>query len=122
MDYVVYNNLDTVGELYKKVSLSVFTNKNVSEDAVGGTVWLIVGGGKPRNFRLRSWFIVSHVESGEEHGFRTRLSGSEGSIFDPMLEIVQEEWFLKLKKDQGNFAFGFNPIKDQEAVSQLQTW
>ena len=63
--------------------------------------------------------IAAYVESGEEHGFRTRLSGSEGSIFDPMLEIVQEEWFLKLKKDQGNFAFGFNPIKDQEAVSQL---
>ena len=52
-------------------------------------------------------------------GIATTWEGTIPAADDPMLEIVQEEWFLKLKKDQGNFAFGFNPIKDQEAVSQL---
>jgi hypothetical protein len=121
-DFIVYNNPDTVGELYKKAPLSVFTNKKVSRDVVGSRVWLIAGGGdrKKREYLLRYWFVVDDITSGREHGFATCVTGSEGQVFDPMIPIEQEEWFLKLKKDQGNFAFGFSPIKDNEAVEKFE--
>ena len=119
-DFIVYNNTDTVGELFKKAPLSVFTNKRVSENVLGGRVWLIAGSGQPRKFFLRSWFIIENVGSGAEHGFSTCLRGTEGQVFDPMIEIDPSEWFTQLKKDQGNFAFGFNPIKDAGAIAGFE--
>lgn len=121
-DFIVYNNPDSVGELYKKAPLSVFTNKRVSAEVVGGRVWLIAGGGsrQKRDYFLRCWFFIDEVASGSEHGFATCVRGVEGKVFDPMIPIDQDEWFRKLKKDQGNFAFGFSPIKDETAVSELE--
>lgn len=118
MDYVVYNNADTVGELEKEIDLSVFTKKS-ARDADGARVWLFFGKGSPRRFYLKLWFVVDNVDDGSEHGFTTRLSGSEGERFEPMIEITNEEWFKRLKKEQGNFAFGFNPIKDRSIVTEL---
>lgn len=119
-DFVVYNNPDTVGELYKKEPLSVFTNKRVSQDVIGSRVWLIAGAGKPRRYYLRCWFFVDNVSSGSEHGFATRVSGVDGEVLDPMIEIPRDEWFLEFKKDQGQFAFGFSSIKDTKTVRYLE--
>lgn len=116
----MYNNPDTVGDLYKKAPLSVFTNKRVSENVLGGRVFLIAGDEKPRKYFLRCWFTIEDVGSGREHGFATCVSGTDGEVFDPMIEIDQEDWFLKFKKDQGNFAFGFSPIKDADAVEAFE--
>lgn len=111
MDYVVYNNADTVGVLNKEIELSVFTNKP-APDAMGGRVWLLFGQGNPRRYFLRLWFQIDGVGDGSEHRFRTRLSGSVGNKFDPIIELTNDEWFKDLKREQGNFAFGFNSIKN----------
>lgn len=120
VDFIVYNNPDSVGELYKKAPLSVYTNKRVSRDVIGSRVWLIAGDRKPRKFLLRCYFYADDISSGREHGFATCISGTTGEVFDPMIEIIQAEWFLQLKKDQGNFAFGFGPIKTPNAVIEFE--
>ncbi|MFZ1701058.1 MAG: hypothetical protein WAU71_09560 [Pyrinomonadaceae bacterium] len=119
-DFIVYNNPDSVGDLYKKAPLSVFTNKRISKDVIGSRVWLIAGDGKPRRFLLRCYFYADDISSGSEHGFATCISGTSGVVFDPMIEIPQSERFLQFKKDQGNFAFGFNPIKTPNAVIEFE--
>ena len=120
-DYVVYNNPDSVGDLYKENPLSVFTNKKVSTEVIGSRVWLIVGEGRPRSYFLRCWFFVDHIDWGKEHGFATKLSGSEGVVFEPMTLLPgDEEWFLSFKKDQGNFAFGFSSIKNSQTIVHLE--
>lgn len=55
-----------------------------------------------------------------ENGFRTRVSGSEGEVFDPMLELEKDAWLDLFKQEQGNFAFGFNSIKNEAIVEKLE--
>jgi hypothetical protein len=38
-----------------------------------------------------------------------------------MIPIEDDEWFRDFKKDHGNFAFGFQPIKKQETVERLES-
>lgn len=120
-DFVVYHNPDSMGySASQHGSLSVLTNKKVS-DVVGDRVWLITGEGRPRKYFLCSWFFIDHLESGEDVGFVTCLKGETGKSFDPLIPIDStEDWFKDFRAAQGNFAFGFNLIKDMASIEQLE--
>ena len=120
-DFVVYHNPDAMGyPANEHPSLTVLTNKRVSEDVIGDRVWLLTGEGTPRKYYLCAWFFIDQVESGDDAGFVTCLEGTNGNKFDPMIPIENEEWFRDFRKGQGNFAFGFQPINNQETVERLE--
>lgn len=100
-------------------ALSVVTDKKVG-DLHGARVWLLTGRGTPRTFLLRSCFIVDRIESPSSDGFKTKLLGEFGKIFDPMIELNAEEWFEDFKRCQGNFAFGLQRIKEERFIRGLE--
>jgi hypothetical protein len=119
-DYVVYHNPDSMGVPVTGVnSLAIVTDKKVA-DVIGDRVWLLTGEGSPRAFSLRSYFIVDHVESGAGARFETRLSGTVGKVFDPMVAVGSEDWFADFKRSQGNFAFGFQAITERRFINGLE--
>jgi hypothetical protein len=117
-DFVVYHNAKRMGYPASEVNaLSIVTNKPAS-GAKGGRVWLITGG-RPKEFWLRGIFTVDEVGRSDHPHFKIEVSGSAGELFEPMLRLDQEEWFDDFKYTQGNFAFGFQPIKDPAVVKGL---
>jgi len=120
-DFIVYHNPDSMGyPVTKHESLSVLTNKRVS-DVVGDRVWLLSGEGHPRSYFLCAWFYIDQVDSGEDDGFVTCLRGETGKSFDPMIPIDRDDaWFRDFRAAQGNFAFGFNLIKDITSIKKLE--
>ncbi|MBK9173227.1 MAG: hypothetical protein IPM28_09515 [Chloracidobacterium sp.] len=120
-DFVVYHNPNAMGyPAGEHPELTVLTNKRVS-DVIGDRVWLLTGEGKPRKFFLCAWFFIDHIDSGEDEGFATCISGTTGRKFDPMIPIDKNaEWFHDLKQEQGNFAWGFSKIKSEAAIGELE--
>ncbi|MBK8302047.1 MAG: HNH endonuclease [Chloracidobacterium sp.] len=120
-DFVVYHNPDVMGYSATAAQpLSVVTNKPAGS-ALGGRVWLITGQGNPRKYYVRSWFIVDDISSGKDRGFETRLTGTTGEVYDPLIPIEMGDWWDDFRKSQGNFAFGFSPIKSSETIKHLES-
>lgn len=120
-NFVVYHNQDVMGYPVLDVErLAIYTNKR-KNDAVGGRVWLITGEGKPRQYKLRSTFIVDAVTASDQPDFGARVTGKEGHLFHPMPSLNAAPWFDQFRKKQGNFAFGFQPINDFFVEEGLQT-
>jgi hypothetical protein len=120
-EIVVYHNPDAMGYPASKVTKPVIvTNKTVSPDTVGSRVWLLTGEGQPRRFYVRGTFLVNRIESGEDEGFRTRVWGTGPRFAKPLVEITDEPWFDDFKRSQGNFAFGFQSIRDTRFVRGLE--
>lgn len=119
-DFLVYHNPDAMKVDVTKVNaFAIVTNKPVTEDVIGNRVWLLTGTGRPRTFLLRSYFIVDQIEANVD-GFKTKLSGTTGRVFEPMIDLTNEEWFEELKKSQGNFAFGLQSVTDEKIVGRLE--
>jgi hypothetical protein len=118
-DYVVYHNPDKMGGRVRDFpSCEAVTGKTVKENVIGSRVWLITGEGKPRTFLLRSCFIVDQVLTRGHEEYKTKLTGSDCRIFEPMIEL-EGRWFHTFKRKQGNFSRGFQVI-DADSVLQLE--
>ncbi len=118
-DYVVYHNPDVMGYGALDVGdLSIYTNKDPGNVA-GSRVWLLTGEGSPRKFLLRATFLISEVRKSDRPEFKTRVLGKAGTLMHPMPVLNDEPWFNQFKKSQGNFAFGFQPIGEPDAVAGL---
>jgi hypothetical protein len=119
-DFLVYHNPDRMGFPASEVDvLSIVTNRSAS-GAKGARVWLVTGDGQPRAFSLRGYFVVDEVAKSTHPDFKIEVSGTAGELFDPMPRLDGEDWFPEFKRSQGNFAFGFQPIKDLRFVKGLQ--
>jgi hypothetical protein len=119
-DVLVYHNPDSMGYPASEVTEPVIvTNKRVGAEALGDRIWLITGEGRPRRYFLRGFFTATRVESAEDKGFRTRVWGDQAHFTKSMIEITDEEWFPDLRQSQGNFAFGYQVIKDPRFVRGL---
>ncbi len=119
-NYIVYHNPDKMAFPASESDLTVLTNKTVSHNVCGSTIWLIKSEGRPRQFYLVLNFVADVVESGEDEGFRTRVRGEHGHKFDPMIRIDDQPWFEELKRRQGNFSFGFSSINDDRVIAGLE--
>lgn len=96
-DYLVYHNPDIMRVLSASApQFAVVTNKKVG-DVKGSRVWLLTGKGSPRTFFLHSYFIVDQVGSGAREGFKTKVLGTVGKVFSPMIELNEQDWFLQLR-------------------------
>ena len=119
-NYIVYHNPAKMPFPASESAFAVLTNKTVSQNVCGSTVWLITGDYRPRQFYLVLNFVADVVESGEKEGFRTRVRGEHGHKFDPMIRIDDQPWFGEFKRRQGNFSFGFSPISDDRVIAGLE--
>ena len=119
-DFVMYHNPDAMGiEVESMPGLSIVTDKE-PKGIEGSRIWLLTGRGSPRRYFLRSWFIVDRIEPEPTGRFKSKLSGTSGKVFDPMIELNQEPWFADFVRSQGRFAFGFQAIKEERFVKGLK--
>ena len=119
-DFVIYHNPDVFPKGIMDVDpFAVFTDKTVS-DVRGDRVWLLTGEGNPRTYFIRSYFFVDEIGSGAELGFKTKLTGSAGKAFDPMIELSDDDWFVDFKRALGNFAFGLQSVTDARFIEGLE--
>ena len=119
-DYIVYHNPDVMGYPASQVNTLEIVTNHVAKKATDGRVWLLTGEGRPRKYYLRLYFTIESVGSGEDVGFRTRVSGTNGKIFDPMPNLDGEDWLPGLKRDTGNFSFGFRAIRSPRITDGLE--
>ena len=110
VDYVVYHIFERMGYPAIEVGNLVVYTKKRAEGAIGSRVWLITGTGRPRRYYLRATFIVSGIEPSDRQDFKTRLTGTDGQLLDPMPLLNKEPWFPAFVQKQGMFAFGFSPV------------
>ncbi len=117
--FVVYHNPDVMPYPADHVSeLSVYSNKVVS-DLRGDRIWLLTGSERPRKFFLVSTFLVDDVDTSGREGFQLKALGTKGRIFKPFPRLDELPWFDELKRAQGNFAFGLQPITQPEVLTGL---
>lgn len=121
-DFVVYHNPDSMGYPAEEVdTLSVVTDKAATA-ALGSRIWLLTGEGTPRTFYLCGWFTATAVTPEPSGAFNTLVKGTAGVMLRkkrwPVLNHLA--WFAAFKENQGNFAFGFQPINQPEVVKGLE--
>ena len=93
----------------------ILTNKPwVRQRLPGRRVWLIAGEASPRRYTLRQTFIADEVRPSPVPGFEHLVSGGYGMRFQ-RLRIDGEPWFREFQREQGNFAFGLSPIREEFA-------
>lgn len=83
----------------------------------GHRVWVIGGElvGKKTHYKLLSTYIVGDIELIEE-GFSVI---GDGIIFSPPVKLFYKEWLPLLLKEQGNFGFGLNEIRNPKVIDGL---
>ena len=120
MNYLVYHSPDSMGWTADEIEdFAIVTNKS-TVDVIGDKIWLITGEGRPRKYSLVGWFIADSVGRSGDSAFGKRISGTQGTWFQPMPRFDGEEWFADFRRSQGNFAFGLQPINDQRFIRGLE--
>jgi len=118
--FIAYHNADRMG--YADIErMRVLTNKPVSDDMIGDHIWLFVGKGeRSKNYFLGSHFVIDDLAKGESGDFDHQLTGHDGRIFGPMIELDGLDWFEDFRKSVQNFSLGLRQIKDQRIVHELE--
>ena len=120
-DFVVYHKPEKMGYGALDVErLGIYTSKPISGVA-GARIWLLTGEDTPRAYRLRATFIISTVEPSDKAAFKTRISGKAGHFLDPMPVLNGEIWFTDFRREQGNFAFGFQSVRNPKHLAGLRS-
>ena len=119
-DYVVYHKAEKMGYPALDVGRLVIYTKKPANGTEGSRVWLIAGEGTPRNYRLRATFLIRSIEASDKPEFKNRVTGTDGQLLDPMPLLNREPWFAAFAKEQGRFAFGFNPINNDAVEDGLR--
>lgn len=146
--WVQYHNYENLGHLPSELELDfddvqydsnefmpgISTSKRAVLDAVGDTVFLIVGIGEhPKQYYLWSQFIIEEVQIAEDHaeGETPYDAFGDGYLMSPP-QLLNSNNFNKFKKHCGNFGFGFmnivgspytailNQLAEQYKVTQIE--
>ena len=114
---VQYHNPEKQGPFSpEEDDFSIFTKKSV-DHLVGETIWLVSRRGDPVEYVLCMTFVVERVGRDPELG--NVAWASRGRVFSPPVRIDREPWFGRLRYLTGNFAFGLQPINEEEVVEGL---
>jgi len=118
--YVVYHSDKMPYPAEHVRELAVLTNKTIG-DVEGSRVWLLTGKGEtPKQFFLVSTFIADNIDRSGREGYKTKVSGTKGRLFPaPFVRLDHRPWFQPFQQEQGNFAFGFQPIGSADAIAGL---
>ena len=119
--YIVYHNPDAMDYHASEITgFSVVTDKSPPSDLQGSTIWLLTGEGTPRRYFLVQRFTADLIESGEDEGFKTKISSEAGERFSPMLPLDDEDWFADFRRSVANFSLGLQRISDERFITGLE--
>lgn len=122
-DFLVYHNPDRMLYSADKVrGASAVTDKPRGAEVLGSRIWLLTGEGQPRTYFLTGCFEITGIEPHDDEEFRTRVVGVWEKKLPRKRWVVlnDEKWFPDFRKKQGNFAFGFQPIRETSFVRGLE--
>ena len=119
-DYVVYHKAEKMGYPALDIEKLAIYTKKPTDGKVGNRIWLIAGEGSPRRYYLRATFLIGGVAPSEKPEFKSRVTGTDGQLLDPMPLLNNEAWLPGFVEEQGRFAFGFNRIQNAVTVAGLR--
>lgn len=120
-DFVVYHKAEKMGYPALDIhNLAIYTKKP-TDGTKGRRIWLIAGEGSPRKYYLRATFLIGSVEPSDKPAFKSRVTGTDGQLLDPMPLLNGEAWLPAFVEEQGRFAFGFNRIKNSAVIEALRS-
>ena len=117
--FVAYHNRDAMGEI--SLPFQVETRKP-TRGLIGSVVWVVEGIGRsPKQYDLVSWFIVTRVEKSLRAEFETAAygDGPDRHEFKERVRLNGFDWFPDFRTRMGNFAFGLQPVTNEEVVNRL---
>jgi 5-methylcytosine-specific restriction endonuclease McrA len=115
--YVAYHNEETWGE--RKNLKWVDTAKNVA-GMEGARIWIISGGGQPRRYHLCFTFIAEQTGSNKRGKYRNWVGSTKVQAFAPPVRLNGFNWFPRLFKTLGHFAFGLQSLRDPSLIKKLE--
>lgn len=121
--YVAYHKIEQWGPYpFDMDEFAHYSGKGepILRKMIGQRIWVISGGKEndQKIYRLVSTYIAKALE--EEP--RGHLVKGEGVYFiEPGIRLNEYPWFETLLKEQGNFRFGLNAIRDQAIVDGFES-
>ena len=120
-DFIAYHSVRTMGYDCKPTKNFRFISRKPESflrRAIGSRVWVVVGtcDRTRTNYRLDGVFTPSKVQS-KSDGY---LILGTGTPFRPPFEVTASPWFAELLREQNKFSFGFNRIRGESIVVELQ--
>jgi hypothetical protein len=97
----------------------IITRKKLN-DLIGNCIWLIEGDGVPRSYFLKQVFIAEQVEIIEDEYFYFRITGRNGRLFQPLIELTNYPWFKDMKLHLGNFSLGLSGLRSEYYEELIQ--
>jgi len=122
-DYIGYHSAKVMGHEYiapKDEQFYWWSGKDEAflRAAIGCCAWAVTSrldGGRTV-YSLAGFFIPSELRS-ENGGFAIL---GDGTLFKPPFEVTTLPWFSDLRREQTNFSFGFNQIRSEIIVTELE--
>lgn len=120
-EYVAYNSVDKWGEYRPTSKFNFYSGKGEKflKDSIGCNVWVVIGTRRDARtrYQLAGKFRPKKICSLPRGGHS--IIGS-GTPFRSQMELTELPWFSRLLREQGNFRFGFNLIRDKTVLKNLR--
>lgn len=125
-NFVVYQSTDRFGSEYKATTpYRWFSRKGRKflESSIGGNVWMITGtrdSTKRMIYQLVGRFTPSEILEEETDPGTRIIHGELGISLEEPLTLNGVGWFEDLLEEQNNFSLGFNRIRSNQIIAELQ--
>lgn len=121
-EYVAYHSVRRMGRGYRPTKWVVFysgKSRSFLEQAIGKRVWILVGNdhGSQTTFDLAGTYVPSKVEKEGDHF----LISGKGNPLSAKIDVTMLSPFKRLFKEQRNFSFGFNKIRDPSIIREFES-
>jgi len=120
--FIAYHKIDVYGPYnnHGHITFRHFSSKSPKylRRALGQTVWVLSGeilNGR-KVYKLCSKYTPKRIVEKED----ARSVEGSGIEFNPHFEVTRFSWFQELFKEQQNFSWGFNEIKNQRVIKNLE--
>lgn len=124
--YVAYHSVETVGAEYRGGPPFRFKSKKPRahlQGALGNCVWVIVGkrgANRSTAYRLAGWFTPTELQEVDGEAGYLWILGIHGEMSPSPTVLNELDWFQELRRQQGNFGFGVNAIRDETIIAGLE--
>lgn len=120
-NFIAYHKVSEFGEYETNsnefVHYSGKSEKQLTK-CINQRIW-VISGRKLVNgtkYELVAFYSPSYIDKLEEGGF---YIGGQGQGFSPSIDLTDTSWLQLLIKEQNNFSYGLNEIKDSKIVDGL---
>jgi hypothetical protein len=116
---VGYHNAERMGYPAQDADpMVLYTSKKIA--AIGDTIWIVAGESqRPKQYFLRSQFILSKITPADHPDFGFALSGTEGGPIDRPALLNGKPWFDDFFKAMAHFSLGLSEITQSEVIKEF---